>query len=178
MKRSLLVLAVIAALGGAGRRAHAQATCEPSDIDTNGWREHLAPTFGLSFLAPPRYQHKIWASRSDEPSDREDYWPVRSVQWTFFIETAPRTALLVPPDTTDYSVCREPWTGRGGLVERFRAGWMSTGPTTGTAPYIIRASWPLSNGRILLFKSDGPDSLPFREMYGVVRSIQFTRPGR
>lgn len=176
VKRALISTIVIATLSGLAQPASGQAACEPSDIDTADWREHLAPQFGLSFLAPPRYLHKIWASRSDSTSDREDYWPAHSVRWQFSIETAPATALLVPGDTTNYSACLESWTGYRGQVERYRAGWMTTGTTTRAVPYHIRAWWRLPNGRVLLFRSAGTDSLPLREMYGVVRSIQFTRP--
>lgn len=176
VKRALISTIVIATLSALAQPASGQAACEPSVIDTADWREHSVPKFGLGFLAPPRYVHKIWASRADSTSDREDYWPAHSVRWRFFIETAPATALLVPRDTTNYSACLESWTGYGGQVERYQAGWMTTGPTTRAVPYHVRASWRLPNGRVLLFRSAGTDSLPLREMYGVVRSIQFTRP--
>ena len=119
-------LAALAGLVAASLGVPRQSTCPPISFDTSAWRDQFAPSFGFNFRAPPRYEHKVWPSRSDSTDDSEDWWPARSVSWTFQFQTAPATALLIPHDTSDYSACVEPWTGRGGLVERYRAGWMST----------------------------------------------------
>jgi hypothetical protein len=152
--------------------------CPPVSVDTTGWRAQSSARFGTRFLAPPRYRRKVWESRGSnmphmDSTDAEDYRPTTSVLWTFTFATAPGASLAVPHDATDYSICTEPWSGRRGTVERFRAGRMSTGPSTSAIAYVVRAFWPLANGRILTFRTAGTDSSTVTEMYGVIGTLRF-----
>ena len=153
--------------------------CAPISIDIDGWHAQGSTEFGTRFLAPPRYQRKVWTSRGSnmpqmDSTDVEDYWPITSVLWIFSFSTVRRASQSLPVSGEDYSLCIEPWSGTRGRVERFRTGKMSTGPSTTATPYIIRASWRLAGGRLLTFYAAGTDSSTVAEMYGLISTVRFT----
>lgn len=174
-----LVLLIALMSSQAASQTSAPRECAPISIKIDGWHAQSSTQFGTRFLAPPRYQRKVWArSGSNMPqvdsTDVEDYWPITSVLWTFSFSTVRRASQSLPASGEDYSLCIEPWSGKRGRVERFRTGKMSTGPSTSATPYIIRASWPLARGRLLTFYAAGTDSTTVAEMYGLISTVRFT----
>jgi len=177
MHYSILVIALLTSQAAA--QSPEPRECSPIAVNIDGWHAQSSTQFGTRFRAPPRYRRKVWASSGSnmpqlDSSDVEDYWPTTSVLWTFSFSTVRRESQSLLENGEDYSLCIESWSGKRGRVERFRAGKMSTGPSTFATPYIIRASWRLATGRLLTFYAAGTDSSTVVEMYGLISTVRFT----
>ena len=135
MRLRILLITMLASQAAA--QSPKPAGCLPVSADTAGWPTQGSVQFGTRFLAPPRYRRKAWEVHgSNMPgmgvTDAEDYWPITSVLWIFTFATDTSATLAIPKDAHEYSICVEPWSGKRGSIERFRAG----GDVDGTKQHV------------------------------------------
>jgi len=155
-------------------RSDSLSTCTRLPVDTAGWRAQESWSFELGFMAPARYHAKYWAVRWGPPSDKEDWWPVGSVQWTFSFRTETLATLPSPYHATHYAACHEPWSGRDGKIEQYDGEALWNGSSR-VPSYWIRGVWPLAGTRLLVFESSGADSTVRHEMFALLQSLRFLR---